>query len=136
MSRTRDFPLRKDHEPPPAASRLGWRYHHLGIPSMESHSGERYLEHLKMTVCGFNTSLFGVEWMRFDADCDVPEIVRRIPHVAFEVDDLDKALEGFEVLVPPGVPSEGVRAAVIVENGAPIELIEFRIPAGVSGSER
>lgn len=136
MDTTMEIPLRKDHEPPSAVSRLGWKYHHLGIPSTAVHDGEKRLDHLKLTVCGFDTSLFGVEWMRFDEDCDVPDLIRTTPHVAFEVDDLDKALEGFDVLVPPGSPSQGVRAAVIVENGAPIELIEFRSPAGASIRER
>lgn len=49
-----------------------------------------------------------------------------LPHVAFEVDDLDAELEGKEILSPPSSPSEGVRAAMIVHDGAPIELIEFR----------
>ncbi len=123
---------RRDNEPPAATSRFGWRYHHLGIPNAQSHPGERYLDHLKITVCGFDSSLFGIEWMRFDPECDVPDIVRTIPHIAFEVDDLDKALVGFDVIIHPNSPSEGVRAAFIVENGAPIELIEFRTQAASS----
>jgi len=136
MMNARQRVHRNDNEPPPAAARFGWRYHHLGIPTAESHPGERYLEQLKITVCGFDSSLFGIEWMRFDPDCDVPELVRTTPHVAFEVDDLDKALEGFDVIVPPGAPSDGVRAAMIIENGAPVELIEFSIRASSSGSCR
>jgi hypothetical protein len=64
--------------------------------------------------------------MRFDPDCPISELVRTVPHIAFEVDDLDSALEGKEILSPPGSPSKGVRAAMIIHNGAPIELIEFR----------
>jgi hypothetical protein len=51
------------------------------------------------------------------------------------VDDLDAALKGQEVIFPPGSPSEGVRAAMIVHNGAPIELIAFRREVPESGSE-
>ena len=64
--------------------------------------------------------------MRFDADCPISDIVKTTPHIAFEVDDLDKELKGKEILSQPGSPSEGVRAAMIVHNGALIELIEFR----------
>ena len=38
------------------------------------------------------------------------------------------ALEGREILIPPNSPSDGVRVAFIVENGAPIELLEFTDP--------
>ena len=118
--------VRHDHELPPVVAKNGWRYHHLGIPTDVPKPGERYIEHLKIHVAGFETSPYGIEWMRFDPDCPVSELVRTVPHVAFEVDDLDSALEGKEILSFPGSPSEGVRAAMIVHNGAPIELIEFR----------
>ncbi|MBN1631852.1 MAG: hypothetical protein JW990_19010, partial [Thermoleophilia bacterium] len=55
----------------------------------------------------------------------VHELVKKVPHVAFEVDDLDEALRGKTVLMPPGSPSAGVRTAMIVDDGCPIELIQF-----------
>jgi hypothetical protein len=117
---------REDHEPPPVVAELGWRYHHLGIPTNVPKPGERYIEHLKIHVAGFETSPYGIEWMRFDPDCPISELVRTVPHIAFEVDDLDSALIGKEVIGAPSSPSGGTRAAMIVHNGAPIELIEFR----------
>jgi len=118
---------RQGHELPEATEKWGWKYHHTGIPTKEKIPGEKYLPHLKFYVSGFDTSPFGIEWMRFEDDCPVPDLIKTVPHVAFEVDDIDKALKGhnFEVLSPPGVPSEGVRAAMIKHNGAPVELIEF-----------
>jgi len=119
---------RLDHEPPPAIAKKGWRYHHLGIPTSIPRPGERHLSHLKIHVSGFDSSPYGVEWMRFDPDCPISEIIRTVPHIAFEVDDLDAELAGLTVICEPGVPSDGVRAAMIIDNGAPIELIEFRKP--------
>ena len=68
---------------------------------------------------------FGIQWMRFDADCPLPEIVQRVPHLAFEVDDLDAALIGREVLIEPNSPSPGVRVAFVLEDGAPVEFLEY-----------
>jgi len=121
---------RKDHEPPLVMAKLGWRYHHLGIPAREIHPGEVHIPHLKIHVSGFSTSPFGIEWMRFDDDCDLHEIIKTVPHIAFEVDDLDRELAGCgcEIICAPGTPSEGVRAAMILHNGAPVELIEFSHP--------
>jgi hypothetical protein len=48
-----------------------------------------------------------------------------VPHVAFEVDDLEAALEGREVLIEPNSPSPGVRVAFVVDNGAPVELMQM-----------
>ncbi|RPJ00588.1 MAG: hypothetical protein EHM31_07780, partial [Candidatus Aminicenantes bacterium] len=88
--------------------------------------GEVYLPHLKLYVSGFETSPFGIEWMRFEPGCRVSELVRTVPHVAFEVDDLEAALSRLGVTSEITSPSEGVRVAMIVDNGAPVELIEFR----------
>ncbi len=52
--------------------------------------------------------------------------VKSIPHVAFEVDDLARALEGKEILIEPNCPSPGVTVAMIIDDGAPIELLEFQ----------
>jgi len=117
---------RQDHEPPSAIAELGWRYHHLGVPTSVPRPGEVYLPHLKLYVSGFETSPFGIEWMRFEPGCRVSELVRTVPHVAFEVDDLEAALSRLGVTSEITSPSEGVRVAMIVDNGAPVELIEFR----------
>jgi hypothetical protein len=119
---------RIDNESPFVTKELNWKYHHIGIPTKESLSEEVYLPHLKIYVSGFNTSPFGVEWMRFEDDCPISELIKTVPHIAFEVKDLDKELRDndFEVISEPGKPSEGVRAAMIRHNGAPIELIEFK----------
>lgn len=119
---------RPDHELPECIKEWGWRYHHTGIPTENVMPGERYLSHLKFYVSGFSTSPFGVEWMRFDDDCPISELIKTVPHIAFEVDDIGKALQehDFEIISEPGVPSEGVRAVMIKHNGAPIELIEFK----------
>jgi hypothetical protein len=86
-----------------------------------------------MHVSGYEESPFRVEWMRFDADSPLPEIVRTVPHVAFEVDDLEEALEGHDVLIAPNSPAPGIRVAFIVHNGAPIEFLEIspgEVPSG------
>ena len=116
---------RRDDEPPLAVAKLGWRYHHIGVPTDIPRHDEKYIAQYKMYVSGFSSSPYGVEWMRFEPDSLLPEIIRTMPHIAFEVDDLDAAIQGREVIFPPGSPSDGVRSAMIVHNGAPVELITF-----------
>ena len=117
--------IRKESDPPLAITEWGWRYHHMGIPTEEPRQGELYLEELKIHVSGIGSSPYGVEWMRFEPGSPVSEIIRKVPHIAFEVDDLDQALKGKELIGEPTSPSEGVRVAMILHNGMPVELIEF-----------
>jgi len=121
------FKTRQDHELPPCIEDWGWKYHHLGIPTKEKMPDERYLPQFKFYVSGFPTSPFGVEWMRFEADSPISSLTQTVPHLAFEVEDLDYELanRNFNVITEPNPPSEGIRVAMIEHNGAPIELIEF-----------
>jgi hypothetical protein len=116
---------RADDEPPAVVAERGWRYHHIGIPTTIRMPNERYLEKFGLYVSGFETSPYGIEWMRYEPWSPVAEIIKTVPHIAFEVDDLEAALAGKEILTPPNSPSDGVRVAMILHNGAPVELIQF-----------
>jgi hypothetical protein len=102
------------------------KYHHIGIPTDIPRENETYLEKYKVYVSGYERSPYGVEWMRFEADSPLPELVKTVPHVAFEVDNLEAAIQDKDVLIPPNSPSEGIAVAFIVDDGAPIEFIEIK----------
>jgi len=76
-------------------------------------------------VSGFESSDFGIEWTRFEKDSPVSDIIQKILYIAFEVDNPDDAIKDKELIGAISYPSEGVRIAMIIENGAPIELLEF-----------
>jgi ribosomal-protein-alanine N-acetyltransferase len=101
------------------------RYHHLGIPNHVQRDNEDYFAPGKMFHTNFDDNPYGIEWLRFEPGSPLPELVKTSPHIAFKVDDLDAVLEGKEILIPPNCPSEGVRVAFIVHNGAPVEFLEY-----------
>ena len=109
------------------------RYHHLGIPTTVPKQGEVYIAKFKVYISGFETSPYGVEWMHYEPDSPLPELVKSVPHVAFEVEDLAAEIAGKEILIEPNSPSKGVTVAFIVHNGAPIEFLQFDKKDKVSG---
>ena len=119
--------IRLEHELPESIEKWGWKYHHLGIPTNIKMPNERYLPQFKFYVSGFNTSPFGIEWMRFENDSPIDKLIQTVPHIAFEVSDLDYELANrdFNVITEPNLHVDGIRVAMIEHNGAPIELIEF-----------
>jgi len=54
-----------------------------------------------------------------------PDLVKTVARVAFEVDDLEQALRGQEVIIQPNSPSAGVIVAFIKVSGAPVELLQI-----------
>ena len=103
------------------------KYNHLGIPTTDRFEGEMDLPHLKMTVSDHKNNPFGIQWQRYWNDATYPDLVKTVPHVAFEVDDLDAALKGQKVIIEPNSPSEGLTVAFIEVNGAPIELMHWSL---------
>ena len=101
------------------------KYHHIGIPIDNIEYKTIYYPRIKGTATPFEDSEYGVEYVNFENDSPLPEIVRNKVHIAFEVDDFEKEMEGCEVLVEPYSPQEGIEHAFILHRGIAIELIKF-----------
>lgn len=65
------------------------QYYHIGIPTTEPRDNEKYFETIKLYSSGYDSSEYGIEWLRYEDDCKIPEIIKKVPHIAFIVDDLD-----------------------------------------------
>ena len=101
------------------------KFNHIGIPTAGSFDGEIPLPRLKMTVSDHQANPFGIQWQRYWDEAPYPDLVKSVPHVAFEVDDLTAALAGQDVIIEPNSPSKGVLVAFIEVSGAPVELMQI-----------
>jgi hypothetical protein len=101
------------------------KFDHIGIPTTGSFPGEIPLPHLQITVSDHLDNPFGIQWQRYWDGAPYPDLVKTVPHVAFEVDDLAAALEGQRIIIEPNSPSLGVTVAFIEVNGAPVELLQI-----------
>jgi hypothetical protein len=102
-----------------------YRYNHIGIPTTKKLKNEKYLADFDVYTAGYQENEFNIEWMRYGSKCKVPDIVKNLPHIAFEVDDIYEAIKGHEVIIEPNSPGEGAIVAFVLVNDAPIEFIQF-----------
>lgn len=102
------------------------RYHHYGIPTEEKRGDESLVEvgGFRFYSTPFEANKWRIQWHRFPEGHGLPELVTRVPHLAFQVEDLDREIQGCKVLFGPYSPVEGYRVAMIEEQGVPIELVE------------
>jgi hypothetical protein len=101
------------------------KFNHVGIPTEQPFAGELPLPHLRVTVSDHQNNPFGIQWQRYWDDAPYPELVKTVPHVAFEVDDLTAAIAEHNVIIEPNSPSPGVIVAFVEVNGAPVELMQI-----------
>ena len=102
------------------------KFNHIGIPTTDRFDGEIDLPHLKMTVSDHEDNPFGIQWQRYWESAPYPELVKKVPHVAFEVESIQEAIKKQKVIIEPNSPSMGLIVAFIEVNGAPVELMEYK----------
>ncbi len=105
------------------------KYHHYGIPTEQKRDDESLVEvgGFKFYSTPFEGNKWHIQWHRFPEGHGLPKLVTQVPHIAFQVDDLDAEIKGCKVLFGPYSPLEGYRVAMIEEQGVPIELVETKL---------
>ena len=104
------------------------KFHHMSIPTDVPRENETYVEAFKVHISGLEGNPYRVDWLRFEPDSPLPEILKTLPHVAYVVDDIEAAIAEAEVIVEPTTPIEGVTVAYIVHDGAPVEFCSSIAP--------
>ena len=103
-----------------------YRYNHIGIPTTKKLKNEQYLADFDIYTAGYQENEFNIEWMRYGPKCKLPAIVKKLPHVCFEVDDIYDAIKGHEVIIAPNSPMRDCIVAFVLVNNAPVEFIQFK----------
>jgi hypothetical protein len=82
-------------------------FHHMGIPTTEPKPGERFSERFRMYTSDSDCKSHRIQWHRFEPTNLLHPLIRTIPHVAFKVSNLDRAITGCNVLLGPYEPIPG-----------------------------
>lgn len=98
-------------------------FNHIGIIRTEPIEGDFHNDGLKVFLTDFTKSKNRVEWLRFDADSEMHKLIQTQTHVAYDVTDLKKELEGAKVLFEPVDCGDDNWIAFIEEEGIPVELM-------------
>ena len=100
-------------------------YHHTGIPVFEKMEGMMFVEPLKVWVTDAGKSPYKIEWLYFEPDSPMAAAIQDETHVAYVVENIDKAVKGKSVLWPVCEPMPGLKIAFIFDEGIAIELMQL-----------
>ena len=102
-------------------------FHHIGLVAQNEMSGETYYDSLKVWGTDPQRDPNKVEWVRFAPDSPLADTpLARMPHISFAVDDMDRALEGKELVIGPLSIGVGTRIAYFMLDGALIEYLQTK----------
>ena len=101
------------------------QFHHIGLLADREMPGETWFESLKVWGTNPEGDRNRIEWVRFHPESPLAETpVARMPHVSWQVDDLDRELAGKDVVVGPLSVGGGIRIAYFLQDGALVEYLE------------
>lgn len=101
------------------------KINHFGIPTTRPQDGEVFNEGLNVHLTDFAQSPNRIEYLRFEPGSCMHDLIQTVPHIAYEVPNLEEALVGAKVLFPATVCSDTLKIAFIEEEGIPLELMEI-----------
>lgn len=74
------------------------KYLHTGMIVGEKLPDMIYMEPLKVWVTDASKDKYSIEFLYFEVDSPMAAAIQEQPHVAYEVEDIDAALEGKSIL--------------------------------------
>ncbi len=106
-------------------------FDHVGLVTSEPQENESWVEESQCWVSNPRLHPQRIEYLRpkEPPQVDPADVglwkLWNLPHVAYRVDNLDEAIAGEEIILPPFAPAEFGRVAFIHKDGAVIEYMEY-----------
>lgn len=104
---------------------MSMEFMHVGIPITNKKPNMTYNEDMKLWMSASDDYPQKIEYLKFEEGSCFPEILHRMPHVAYKVDDLDKYVKEADwIIVPPIEIAFNVRIAFVTVDNAIFEYYE------------
>ena len=100
-------------------------FNHVGMVLKEKMEGMMYVEPLKVHITDHAQSPNKLEFLYFEPDSPMHSLIQSRAHIAYNVKDINAALEGTKVLLP-ALDCGHMIIAFIEEEGVAVELIELK----------
>ncbi len=122
------FPI--NLQPSPSAAQFDRsRFDHVGLITDAEQPDESWVEATRVWVTSPRAHPYNVEFLRFEPDTPVTGPLRTQPHVAYRVADVQRAVEGHEVLAEPFDVGNGFLTVAFVDvEGAIVEFMQYANP--------
>ena len=106
------------------------KFDHIGVVTEVRQPSESWVEATRVWVTSPRAHPFNVEFLRFEPDSPVTGPLRHDPHVAYRVEDVERAIEGQTVLLEPFDVGDGfVKVAFVDAGGVTVEFMQYTDPA-------
>ena len=100
-------------------------FNHVGIILKEKMDGMIYVEPLKVYITDCNASPNKIEFLYFEPDTPLPQLMQQQAHIAYAVPNIEEAIKDTKLLFGP-YDMGHMWLAFVEEEGVAIEFNEFK----------
>jgi hypothetical protein len=105
------------------------RFDHIGVVTEDQQRRESFVESTRCWVTSPRDHPYNVEVLRYEPDSPVTGPLRTEPHVAYRVDDVDRAVDGHDALLEPFDVGNGfLKVAFVLIDGVIVEFMQYANP--------
>jgi hypothetical protein len=101
------------------------KYNHFGVPCGTKKDNASHYEDMKLFATSPDDHPYGIEFLRFEEGCPLPDELQTMCHVALEVEDINEAMKGYKVILEPFDVTDNLKCAFIMDDNALIELMQI-----------
>ena len=100
-------------------------FDHVGITTTVPQPDENWVEQSRVWVTNPRNHPEHIEFLRYEYDTTVPEIVRANPHIAYRVVALKPHIAGQDILIPPFVVGDFLEVVFIWKYNTVFEYMHY-----------
>ena len=100
-------------------------FDHVGITAHEPMPGENWIEQSRCWVTNPRDHPESIEFLRYEPDSTVPDLVKSNPHVAFRVAEIEPHIRGQQIVIPPFVVAGFAEVVFIWKYNTVFEYMRY-----------
>ena len=100
-------------------------FDHVGITTTVPQPDENWVEQSRVWVTNPCNHPEHIEFLRYEHDTTVPEIVRANPHIAYRVAALEPHIASQDILIPPFVVGDFLEVVFIWKYNTVFEYMHY-----------
>jgi hypothetical protein len=104
-----------------------YQFDHVGITTTIKQPNEDWVEQSRVWVTNPRNHPEHIEFLRYEPDSTVPDVIKQNPHIAFRVEDLKPHLAepGVEIIIPPFVVGDFLEVVFVRKYDTIFEYMHY-----------
>lgn len=100
-------------------------FDHVGITTTLPQPNENWVEQSRVWVTNPREHPEYIEFLRYEPDSPVPEVIKINPHIAFRVTSLAPYIAGLDIIIPPFVVGDFLEVVFVRKYNTIFEYMHY-----------